>query len=129
MAPTRKDNIEYHSLTLPSRHGSQTLEEDSLRPEMELGQVPEALAYPRSWKATWAIQIACLLWAAPVVTLLVLNFKGHIVGASAFCPKGKCEVGWFNLRSIAEDNLYRFDRHDHNLLGVLQLVAKALEIW
>lgn len=125
MASNTKDAIQYSAISVA---GSQSPEEESLKPEMELGRHPQ-LAKPRNWITTSIIQLACLLWLAPVITLLVLNFKGHVVGASAWCPNQNCQVGWFNIQSVAQHNLYKFDRRDHNLLGVLQLVAKALEIW
>lgn len=31
--------------------------------------------------------------------------------------------------SVTEENILRFNRNNRNLLGVLQLVAKLLEIW
>ena len=33
----------------------------------------------------------CLGWLAPVITLLVLNFKGYIAGASVGCGFGTCD--------------------------------------
>jgi hypothetical protein len=39
-------------------------------------------------------------------------------------------VGWFNpVRAVPLQNLRDFDKQSHNLLGALQFVAKALEIW
>ena len=125
MVSNTKDAIQYHSIGLSGR---QSPEEDPLKPEIELGRHPQ-LSVKRNLLSTFLIQTACLLWLAPVLTLLVLNFKGHIVGASAWCPNQNCQVGWFYIQSVAEHNLYKLDRRDHNLLGVLQLVAKALEIW
>lgn len=96
---------------------------------MELGQHPQ-ITDRRSWLRTILFQIACFLWILPIAALLTLNFKRHIVGASAWCPTQDCYVGWFNpVRAVPLDNLRDFDRRDHNLLGALQFAAKALEIW
>jgi hypothetical protein len=79
---------------------------------------------------TFILQLACFLWLAPIVTLLVLNFMPYVVGASAWCPNRKCNPGLFAPSlSITIENTERFDRQDHNLLGALQIVAKLLEIW
>jgi hypothetical protein len=80
--------------------------------------------------ATFALQLACFLWVLPIVTLLTFNFMPYVVGASAWCPNGKCNPGLFALSpSTTIENMRRFDEQDHNLLGALQIVAKLLEIW
>jgi hypothetical protein len=80
--------------------------------------------------ATFALQLACFLWVVPIVTLLTFNFMPYVVGASAWCPNGKCNPGLFALSpSMTIENMRRFDEQDHNLLGALQIVAKLLEIW
>jgi hypothetical protein len=80
--------------------------------------------------ATFALQLACFLWVAPIVTLLTFNFMPYVVGASAWCPNGKCNPGLFAPSlSTTIENTRRFDEQDHNLLGALQIVAKLLEIW
>ena len=68
-----------------------------------------------------------LLWLAPIVALLVLNYKRHVIGASVWCPRGKCSADPFGDNAIARAE--ELDRHDHDILGALQFVAKALEIW
>ncbi|KAI9691262.1 MAG: hypothetical protein M1820_009820 [Bogoriella megaspora] len=78
------------------------------------------------------LQIFTFLWIAPVIALLVLNFKRYIIGASAWCPFGQCqyhaladrETGSLNTNSLSE-----LDHQDHNLLGALQFVGKAIEAW
>jgi hypothetical protein len=80
--------------------------------------------------ATFALQLACFLWVVPIVTLLTFNFMPYVVGASAWCPNGKCNPDLFALSlSTTMENARRFDEQDHNLLGALQIVAKLLEIW
>lgn len=97
--------------------------------KLELGRHPQ-LVDKRGWLQTLLIQIACFLWLLPVAALLTLNFKKYVVGASAWCPDRNCYVDWFNpARSVPLENLRNFDKRDHNLLGALQFVSKALEIW
>lgn len=67
------------------------------------------------------------LWMAPIITLLVLNYKKHIIGASIWCPGGKCDAKAFDDNAIAQAS--KLDREDHNVLGALQFVSKALEVW
>lgn len=68
-----------------------------------------------------------LLWLAPITALLVLNYKHHVIGASIWCPVGRCSANSFGLD--ATQRASKLDRDDHNALGALQFVAKALEIW
>jgi hypothetical protein len=80
--------------------------------------------------STYIIQTVYILWLAPILTLLIFNFRTHIVGASAWCPRKNCHAGIFNpVMSTPIENLRRFDKRDHNLLGALQIVAKIIEIW
>ncbi|KAE9368092.1 hypothetical protein N431DRAFT_417149 [Stipitochalara longipes BDJ] len=71
--------------------------------------------------------VLCLGWIAPIVALLVLNFKSFIVGASVSCAVRSCNdnAGADNATRTSE----KLDQEDHDILGALQLVAKALEIW
>ena len=80
-------------------------------------------------KWTWHIfsHLISFLWLVPIAALLALNFKRHIVGASVWCPMGKCSSHAFD--SDAMEKASRLDRDDHNTLGALQFVSKALEIW
>lgn len=68
-----------------------------------------------------------LLWLAPTTALLVLNHKHHVIGASIWCPGGRCSAN--ALEVDATQRASKLDRNDHNALGALQFVAKALEIW
>jgi hypothetical protein len=74
-------------------------------------------------------QVFGLAWIVPIVILLTINFKGWIVGASVGCGfrKSKCDLDPFAPNAIAEAQ--KLDRDDHNILGALQIVAKALEVW
>ena len=82
----------------------------------------------RLWTLT--SQLLGLSWLAPIITLLVLHFTNHIIGASAWCPNGKCSVDPLgNMGENAIQRAQELDGHDHNTLGGLQFVAKALEVW
>ncbi|KAF7197585.1 hypothetical protein HII31_01088 [Pseudocercospora fuligena] len=82
---------------------------------------------------TLLFQVFALLWLLPIIILLVLNGKQKIIGASANCTsvEGGCLPDVYSSWS-AVDALVRaasLDKRTHDLLGGLQLVAKALEIW
>ena len=70
-----------------------------------------------------------LLWLAPIIALLVLNFNNHVIGASVWCPSGRCDSGAFDIEGKAIERAEKLDRRDHDVLGGLQYVAKALEVW
>ncbi|KAF2178063.1 hypothetical protein K469DRAFT_348383 [Zopfia rhizophila CBS 207.26] len=67
------------------------------------------------------------LWIAPNLALLILNFEHHIIGPSVWCPFGRCQAD--NPFSYDNPRGRKLDEYDHNALGALQFVAKALEIW
>jgi hypothetical protein len=124
--PQQQHNPEAASLC--SRPPSPSSCDEHGHKQLELGQHPQLKK--RGWRPTLLIQLACFLWLLPIAALLTLNFKNHVVGASAWCPDRDCYVGWFNpVRSVPLQNLRSFDKRDHNLLGALQFVSKALEIW
>ncbi|KAF7187507.1 hypothetical protein HII31_11131 [Pseudocercospora fuligena] len=77
------------------------------------------------------MQAVAALWLAPVIAMLYLNFSGYVIGQSAWCPHGNsCNNGTFNSDpGLSSENQLRYAKQDHNLLGTLQLVAKAVEIW
>ena len=68
------------------------------------------------------------LWLAPIAALLVLNFKRHVIGASVWCPSGKCDSKALDPNAAIK-RAEELDRQDHDVLGALQYVAKALEVW
>ncbi|MCJ1272154.1 hypothetical protein MMC22_012062 [Lobaria immixta] len=70
-----------------------------------------------------------VLWLAPIATLLALNYKRHIIGASVWCPFGRCSAEVFGANNDYLQRASKLDRDDHNALGALQFVAKGLEIW
>ena len=72
-------------------------------------------------------QFLSLLWLGPIITLLVLNFRNHVIGASIWCPFGKCFSDAFGDDAIA--TAVRLDKWDHDLLASLQFVAQVFEVW
>ncbi|KAI9696685.1 MAG: hypothetical protein M1820_008059 [Bogoriella megaspora] len=73
-----------------------------------------------------------LLWIGPIAALLVLNFKSHIIGASAWCPSGHCIYNSFSAfegTGLSAGGQSKLDRRDHDLIGALQFVGKAIEVW
>lgn len=81
----------------------------------------------QSWIWTLISQVLGLLWLAPIITLLIFHFQNHVIGASAWCPTGKCSAD--PLGHAAIQRAQALDEYDHNTLGALQFVAKALEVW
>ncbi|KAL8696787.1 MAG: hypothetical protein Q9201_007477 [Fulgogasparrea decipioides] len=75
----------------------------------------------------WLWHVLSFLWLAPIGTLLYLNFSRHVIGASAWCPRGNCNAEINGANAI--ERAKQFDRQDHDLNGALQFVAKALEVW
>jgi hypothetical protein len=72
--------------------------------------------------------LICLAWLCPITILLVLNWKAYIVGASVGCGfKHNCDYDPFAENPFAQAQ--RLDKRDHNIMGALQFVAKALEVW
>ncbi len=81
----------------------------------------------RRWSWHFLSHLFALLWLAPIIALLVLNYKRHVIGASVWCLRGKCSADPFGDNAIARAE--ELDLHDHDILGALQFVAKALEVW
>lgn len=83
-----------------------------------------------SW--IWAVvsQLIGLLWLAPITALLVLNYRNYVIGASVWCPRGKCPTDFLSdFTSVVLRKVSELDRADHDVLGALQFVSKALEVW
>ncbi|KAL9037131.1 MAG: hypothetical protein Q9214_005834, partial [Letrouitia sp. 1 TL-2023] len=85
--------------------------------------------WPRVFKSfqKFAPQLLSLTWLAPAIALLTLNLTNHQIGASAWCPFSRCHID-----PTTEDPLWlaqKYDKQDHNLIGALQFVSKALELW
>lgn len=72
-----------------------------------------------------------LLWIAPILILLWLNFSSHVIGGTAWCPKKPCGVIQYDPEPEVTTNslIDKSDEAKRILLGALQFVAKALEVW
>ncbi|KAF2494956.1 hypothetical protein BU16DRAFT_562583 [Lophium mytilinum] len=79
-----------------------------------------------SWKGSISMIIG-VLWLAPAITLLVLNFKAYIVGAGIGCRGSGCRIDPYSTNQVQQAQ--KLDKSNHDALGALQLVAKALEVW
>ncbi len=82
---------------------------------------------PKSWPWHFFAVFLSLLWLPLIITLLVLNFTSHVIGASAWCPFGRCPSNAFSTHAVA--TAVRLDEKDHNVEAGLQFVAQAFEIW
>lgn len=73
---------------------------------------------------------ASLAWLAPVLALLVLNGCSHTVGPSFGCVFQPCVDNYTAISYRSErPELDRLKLVDRNVMGAMQLVSKALEIW
>ena len=81
----------------------------------------------RYWSKISLSWFAGLLWLAPIIVLLYFNFTNYIIGPSASCPAGGCKAD--PLAASSSHWAQDLDYNNHNTLGGLQLVAKALELW
>jgi hypothetical protein len=91
---------------------------------------PSQSAEKRKLLVTCLIQALSFMWIPFVLTFMVFNFMNHIVGATLWCLGKHCDVELFNpVISIPIENLERFDKRDHNILGAMQILAKVFEIW
>lgn len=88
---------------------------------------PDRTRPKHSWLWIVITQFLGALWLAPIVYLLYLNISSYVIGPSVWCPRGHCHAD--PLASDAVGRAQIFDRHDHNTLGAMQFVAKALELW
>ena len=88
---------------------------------------PAPKSRPKSYRWHLCSQLLSLLWLGPIITLLVLNFRNHVIGASIWCPFGRCFSDAFGDDAIA--TAVRLDKWDHDVLASLQFVAQAFEIW
>jgi hypothetical protein len=128
MADPKKDPSYTYSSVAPTPEEISS-EDPGMRPKIELGDHTPMMK-PRGWIMTIFWQIFGFLWLVPVVALLYLNFTEWVIGASAWCPGGHCWVNAFNpITSVPVALTKKYDKDSHNLLGGLQFVAKALEVW
>lgn len=95
MASQNTSTSEKHAT--PGSHSLVNSEPPSPSPKL----VPSYKSRPKSW--TWHLlsQLVSLFWFGPIITLLVLNFRSHVIGASIWCPFGKCTSDAFGDNAIA----------------------------
>jgi hypothetical protein len=90
--------------------------------------ITESKHKPKSLLRTVVSQLFGLAWIGAIVALLIFNFSGWVLGASVSCGLNKnCEYDPFDPDAFKKAE--QLDKKDHNILGALQFVAKALEVW
>jgi hypothetical protein len=67
------------------------------------------------------------VWLGPTLALFVLNFKEYIIGAGIGCHGLECRIDPYSTNQVQQTQA--LDKKNHDILGALQFVAKALEIW
>ncbi|KIW17678.1 hypothetical protein PV08_04873 [Exophiala spinifera] len=103
------------------------------RPEVAAGKSSHRSRYA-PLLSRWMFDLFCALWIVPIVFLLVQNYRNWIVGAGVGCRlswfKHKCYIDLLSIDgSNPESKAAKLDQVDHEILGALQFVAKALEVW
>jgi hypothetical protein len=93
----------------------------------ETGLEPQERVSLSSEILYWVSDILGILWLGPALALLILNFKGHIIGSSLGCRGAGCHFDRFAADQVTRAQA--MDKRDHDILGALQLVAKVLEAW
>jgi hypothetical protein len=81
----------------------------------------------KAWLRRIFFQALGVAWLAPAITLLVLNFKQFIVGASIGCHGERCSLNLAQPDYFAKSQ--KLDKLDHNALGSLQIASKVMEVW
>ncbi len=60
----------------------------------------------------------------------LIGTNNGLITTNGFTGGSVCWLDPLNpVPSVTEQNTLRFNRNNRNLLGILQLVAKLLEIW
>lgn len=54
-------------------------------------------------------------------------YTKYTIGASIWCPGGHCSAELFSPRAISK--AAQLDMQDHNVIGALQFISKALKVW
>lgn len=118
-------DTKYHTVCTPSGEGKV----QTSHREVRARAIPRASKSKRRYRFSLHIlsHVFGFLWIAPITALLVLNLKSHVIGASIWCPRGKCNAEAYGVNAIAKAS--KLDAEDHNVLGALQFAAKALEVW
>lgn len=116
---------EYHRISLTP----DMREVETSIPQLRTSEKPQGSSRKRRCGFsiyTWS-HILGFAWIVPITALLVLYFKSYRIGASVWCPRGRCNAEAYGDNAIAKAR--KLDVEDHNILGALQLVSKALEAW
>ena len=71
--------------------------------------------------------ISGILWLTVAIALLVLNAKEFVLGAGLSCRVSSCYIDPFSENQVLE--IQRLEEQNRDILGWLQLVSKALEVW
>lgn len=70
--------------------------------------------------------IVSLAWVAPIITLLVLNAESFVIGSGFSCRFGTCLLD--PRRSNYTQHIDQLNLTNHDVLGVFQLLAQALQL-
>lgn len=111
--PLSKDNMPFSSA--------------SDKTDGNLNAPPQHAFGAKSWLWHVISHVLSLLWLAPAIILLYLNFTDKIIGNTLWCPSRNCNVVGSGQRSAAR--AMNYDRMDHDVNGVLLFVQKAIELW
>jgi hypothetical protein len=108
-------------------HGGSDNAPDTSKTVMNVASVPAKKARrPYALKNIISLFIG-FIWLGPAIALLVLNFKGYIIGAGIGCEGLECRIDPYSTNQVQQAQA--LDEKNHDILGALQLVAKTLEIW
>ena len=139
-------NPGFEAFSESEQHGLQEFQADYKQASAYSRSLPQETSYQprpiqrlarkrRSFKHAVCYLLSLFLglaWLGPVIYLLVVNIRGDTIGASAWCPTDKeCNViSYLENGNVSTAALsVKYDVDNHNLLGALQFVAKALEVW
>lgn len=81
----------------------------------------------RPWPLQLLSHVLSLLWLAPAVILLYLNFTEVVIGNTLWCPSHDCVVLGDSKRAI--EGALKYDRLDHDVNGALLFAQKGIEVW
>ncbi|KAL4864420.1 hypothetical protein BDV12DRAFT_205676 [Aspergillus spectabilis] len=70
--------------------------------------------------------LVSFLWLGPALAILILNFRGHIIGSGLNC-RGHCRIDPYSTSQV--EQIDRLDGTNRDVVGALQFVAKGLEVW
>ncbi len=76
------------------------------------------------WPWHFLFQLIHLFWLAPIIVFLIFNLQNRVIGASVWCPFGKCASNAFNSATAV-----KYNKTDHDTLAGLQFAAQAIQVW